>query len=449
MNHKILEDVNLGWIVIMISKCIYFLSRLLGNKGTTISGTVALRLDPFVLKKINKNINTILFVTGTNGKTTTANLLANIMKENGNSVIHNKEGANMLTGITACLIKSANWKGVVTADTAVLEVDEGSLPLVLEQLTPTRIIILNFFRDQLDRFGEIDVLIKSMSQAIKPVETELILNADDPLVMQFDSLGKKSVHFGVQNEALRFGNYAQGESVYCPVCGNELVYRSIHYGQLGDYSCSCGFARTHPKYEVSSAELNQTLCFQMNGFSYRSTLKGNYNIYNSVAAIAAAFESDVEYNKIQQGLSQYSLKNGRMETFYHKGLPYILNLNKNPSGTNVIINEIMGENQPKQLLIILNDNMADGEDISWIWDVDFESLNTKEIEKIICSGSRSSELVLRLTYDNVSNDKIINLSNIHEAIQYSLNHPLQTYILPTYTALGKAKDDLVRKVQPV
>ena len=433
----------------MISKFIYFLSRLCGRKGTTISGAVALRLNPFILKKLRKNIKTILFVTGTNGKTTTSNLLANMMKAAGLSVIHNKEGANMLTGVTACLIKASNWTGTVSADVAVFEVDEGSLPKVLEQLTPTRIIILNFFRDQLDRFGEIDVLIKSMMQAIKPVETELILNADDPLVIQFGGLGKKSIHFGVKNKAITFGNYALGESVYCPVCGKELVYHSIHYGQLGDYSCSCGFSRNTPKYEVSSAQFNDSLSIKIGSHLYTSTLRGNFNVYNILAAIAAASESGIGNNQIQQGLSQFNTSNGRMEMFYHKGLPYILNLNKNPSGTNAIMNDILGGTQTKQLLIILNDNVADGEDISWIWDVDFEVLNIEEIKRIVCAGSRSGELALRLKYANVSDDKIINIPDIRDAVQYSLDHPLQTYILPTYTALEMAKDDLVRKVQPV
>jgi UDP-N-acetylmuramyl tripeptide synthase len=274
------------WIAIILAKSAYFLSRLRGYSGTTISGTVALRLDPHILKKIRKNIKTIIFVTGTNGKTTTANLLANMIRQRNHSVIHNKEGANMLSGVTSSLIKASNWMGTVNADTAVLEVDEGSLPKVLEQLTPTRIIVLNFFRDQLDRYGEIDVLIKSMMDAIRPVETELVLNADDPLVMQFASLEKRSVFFGVQNGALTFGNYAQGESVYCPCCGEEMVYQSVHYGQLGDYACSCGFSRKTPNYEVSSVQPSTNLCFQMADHQYMTTLKGNFNIYNVLAAIS-------------------------------------------------------------------------------------------------------------------------------------------------------------------
>lgn len=437
------------WFVIMLSKFSRVLSRLIGKKGTTISGTLALRLDPNLLKKMNKDIKQILFVTGTNGKTTTSNLLANIMRETHQTVIHNQEGANMLTGVTACFIKASNWAGKVRTDIAVIEVDEGSLPDILKQLTPTRITILNFFRDQLDRYGEIDVLIRNMMNAIRPVDTELILNTDDPLVMQFDALEKKKSYVGVQPGAITFGNYAQGESVHCPNCGEEMNYRSLYYGQLGDFNCSCGFSRKQPAYEVSDVSAGQSLSFQIGELPYLTKLRGYYNVYNAAAAIATAFESGAEYNPIQKGLSQYDQKNGRMETFYHQGVPYILNLNKNPSGTNVMINELMSDKNKKQVLIILNDNVADGEDVSWIWDVEFEALDKEEIETIICSGSRSSELELRLKYADVNAAKIKNITDIQEAISYTLEHPVTTYILPTYTALEKAKQDLIRKVQTI
>lgn len=437
------------WLTIIISKGAYLLSRLIGRRGTTISGSVALRINPFLLKKMKIDVTSILFVTGTNGKTTTANLLANIMKQANQSVIHNSEGANMLTGVTASLIKAANWRGRVKADCVVLEVDEGSLPEVLHQMTPTRIVILNFFRDQLDRYGEIDVLIKNMMKAIKPLETELLLNSDDPLVMQFESLQKKTKYFGVKSGALHFRNYAQGESIHCPNCGNEMVYLSLHYGQLGNYKCDCGFTRKQPDFEVSEATTRPSLSFQIDGIPYTTPLKGSFNIYNVLAAISTAYESGVTYNHIQSGIAHYSNKNGRMETFYHQGIPYILNLNKNPSGTNVIINELMLDTTPKQLLIILNDHVADGEDVSWIWDVDFDVLNRDEIETVICAGTRSSELALRLKYAEVASFKIKEISDIQDAITTVLAHPIQTYILPTYTALEIAKQDLNRKVQPI
>lgn len=437
------------WFVMLVAKGIYYFSRLTGRKGTTISGTIALRLYPTILKTMKKDIKTILFVTGTNGKTTTANLLANIMRQTHKTVLHNHEGANMLTGITASFIKAASWTGRVKADCAVLEVDEGSLPLVLKQLKPDKMAILNFFRDQLDRYGEIDVLIKSMKNAIEPLDMELILNTDDPFVMQFDLLNKKTVYYGVKEGALTFNNYAMGESVYCPNCGEEMRYHSVHYGQLGYYECTCGFSRKEPDYEVAEVQGGANLSFQIADLPYTTRLKGNYNVYNALAAIATAYEAGVGYNDIQQGLSQYDQKNGRMETFYHKGVPYILNLNKNPSGTNVIINELLSDKKPKQVLFILNDHVADGEDISWIWDVEFEALAVDEIKSIVCAGSRSSELALRLKYAEIDSKKIKDISDIQEAITFILANPLETYILPTYTALEKAKQDLVRKVQHV
>ncbi len=436
-------------LTILISKAVYLLSRLGGRRGTTISGSVALKLTPRILKMMKIDVKNILFVTGTNGKTTTTNLLVNMMKQANQSVVHNSEGANMLTGITASLIKAANYLGRVNSDYAVLEVDEGSLPQVINNIHPDRIVILNFFRDQLDRYGEIDVLIKNMMNAIKPIKTELILNTDDPLVMQFDSLQKENTYFGVKSGALNFSNFAQGESVHCPNCGDEMTYLYMHYGQLGNYKCHCGFTRKQPDYEVTEARTSPNLSFQIGGLPYATPLKGSFNIYNVLAAISTAYESGMNYNRIQKALDQFSIKNGRMETFYHQGVPYTLNLNKNPSGTNVIINDLVGDSDPKQLLLILNDNIADGEDISWIWDVDFEALNRLEIETIICAGTRSSELVLRLKYAELETFKVKEIPSIHDAITYALAHPIQTYILPTYTGLDVAKQDLNRKVQPV
>lgn len=437
-------------LTIFIAKCVTLISRIAGHRGTTVGGTIALRLNPMILKSIKKKFKHVIFVTGTNGKTTTSNVLANIIKKSGQSVVHNKEGANMLTGVTACLVQHADLTGRVAADWAILEVDEGSLPQILKQMWPDKLVVLNFFRDQLDRYGEIDVLIKKMKEALRPTDVELILNADDPLVMQFDQLNQTAASFGIHRGAVTFGQFAQGESVYCPDCGEEMTYSSTFYGQLGDYSCQCGFKRPEPTYEVDDVQTtDQQLSFTIAEREYQTTLKGSFNLYNIAAAISAAFESGMAYEAIQKGLSEYSLNNGRMETFYHQGTPYILNLNKNPSGTNVIINELISNTQPKQLLMILNDNVADGEDISWIWDVNFEALQQDEIEKVICSGSRSSELVLRFKYADVPIEKIVEIPEIDEAIEYVLKFPLHTYILPTYTALSKAKEGLTKRVQTI
>ncbi|MEB3102090.1 MurT ligase domain-containing protein [Ferviditalea candida] len=438
------------WLALVTAKIAYFFSRLLGRQGTTISGVVALRIYPLILKRLSQKLKTVVFVTGTNGKTTTSNLLASMLKQSGRSVIHNREGANMLTGITASVVKEANWRGTLNGDCAVFEVDEGSLPAVMKQLAPSHIVIINFFRDQLDRYGEIDVLIQNMMAAIRPAQTRLILNTDDPLVGQFEGLNKHTIYFGMRSETENsvFGQFALGESIFCPQCGEEMKYRHIHFGQLGDYACSCGFSRRTPKYEAGSIQARPTLSFQMNGLPLTSALIGSFNAYNVLAAAAAALECGVSMEHVQQALTRYAPQNGRMETFIHRGLPYILNLNKNPSGTNVIINEIMADPARKQLLIILNDFVADGEDISWIWDVDFEVFNQKAVEKIVCAGSRSSELALRLKYAGIDSNKIKDISRIHNAINYILEHPLQTYVLPTYSALEITKHDLGEKVQP-
>ncbi len=435
-------------MIILLAKGAFFLSRLRGYQGTTISGTVALRFYPVILEKLAENLKTVIFVTGTNGKTTTSNMLASMMRQSGNQVIHNQGGANMLSGITACMIKAANLMGKVKTDCAVFEVDEGSLPAIIKQVKPSHIVVINFFRDQLDRYGEIDVLIKKIMEAIKPVQTKLILNTDDPLVMQFAHyLQKETIFFGVKPGNLNVGNFTAGESVFCPLCGEKMAYQDTYYCQLGNYCCPCGFSRQLPDYEAKWIQSKPSLSFELMDHRYDTALKGTYNIYNALASMTAASVNGVSFNDIQTALSQYQPSDGRMETFYHYDFPYILNLNKNPSGTNVILEEIMSDSTKKQILIILNNYVADGEDISWLLDVDFEVLNQNTIEQVICSGSRSSELMLRLKYAEITANRVLEIPDIDQAVQYTLAHPLPTYVLPTYTALEKAKKILSREAK--
>ncbi|WP_187274501.1 MurT ligase domain-containing protein [Paenibacillus sp. N3.4] len=420
-------------------------SRLFGHQGSTIPGVVALKIDPNILIKLSKHINQLIFITGTNGKTTTSNLLAHLLRSTGKKILNNSEGSNMLSGITACFINQAPLFGILKYDYAVLEVDEASLPVIVKQIAPQMIIITNFFRDQLDRYGEIDILIKDIINAVDPIDTKLFLNVDDPLVFRLNLPGKDKVFYGLSKDAYCFGDYGMSDSKYCPTCGEEIQYEYIHFSQLGLYSCTCGFKRPEPHYEINNVQ-NSPLSFKLKDDIYEMNITGAYNVYNALAAIACAAELGVQPMMIRESLYHYHSENGRMQLFYHQGFPYIVNLSKNPSGTNVSLSEILSTQHDKQIVLCLNDLVADGEDVSWIWDVDYECLQRKDITRIICSGRRAADLSLRLKYASINQNKLIIIPTIEKALQYTYDHPMPTYILPTYTALHQVMSYMTRSV---
>ena len=421
------------------------LSRMLGHQGTTLPGVVALKMDPRILQKMAKQITQFIFITGTNGKTTTSNLLTHLLRSAGLKILNNAEGANMITGITACFINQAPLFGKLKYDYAVLEVDEATMPVILKQVSPKMIIVTNFFRDQLDRYGEIDMLIKDLEKSIHPIDTKLILNADDPFVFRLNALDKSKTFYGLHKGAYPFGNYGTSESKYCSVCGDEIQYDHIHFNQLGFYHCACGFKRPTPHYEIESIH-STPLTFTLQNETYHTKMTGAYNAYNALAAIACAKELGVEPDYIRESLQSYHTENGRMQLFYHKGYPYILNLNKNPSGTNAALTEILLTDYQKQIVFVINDFIADGLDVSWIWDVDFECLQRLDMTRIICSGSRAADIALRLKYAGIDESRIIIEPAIQAAIQTAFKYPMPTYLLPTYTALEQVKNELNRGV---
>ncbi|SDO12204.1 UDP-N-acetylmuramyl tripeptide synthase [Paenibacillus sp. yr247] len=422
------------------------LSRLLGNNGSTLPGVVALKIDPNIIRKLSRHIKHFIFITGTNGKTTTSNLLAHLLRSTGMKILNNSEGANMISGVAACLINNTSILGHIDYDYAVLEIDEASLPVILKQITPQMLIITNFFRDQLDRYGEIDMLIKDIEKAIHPIETKMILNADDPNVFRLSSHNKDNIYYGLGKKAYMFGDYGMSESKYCPMCGEEMLYDHIHFNQLGFFSCSCGFERPIPNYEIDNIQSNP-LTFSLKNETYQMNMTGTYNVYNALAAITCAAELGIQDRNIKKSLHNFHLTNGRMQLFFYKGFPYIVNLNKNPSGMNVSLSEILSTHYEKQIVFFINDFIADGRDVSWIWDIDFECLQREDIKRIICSGSRTSDIMLRLKYAGIDPNKVIKIPSIEKAIQDAFSHPMPTYFLPTYTALQEVKNHTERSIK--
>jgi len=421
-------------------------SKLIGRNGNNIPGVVARKVDTNLLRKLASQVENIVFVTGTNGKTTVSNLLTSILRADGKRVLSNSAGDNLITGITASFLRAANWKGEVNYDYAVVEVDELTTIRALKEITPKAIVVNNFFRDQLERIGEIDILVDKIAQAIKPVSTKLVLNADDPFVTRLGELGKTNIYYGLNRQAFKFVQFDVSESKFCPRCGTELNYQHVHYGQLGYYNCKCGFKRPKPMYEIS--KINSDLSFKMNGTTFSMEIAGYFNVYNALAAVSGAKILGISDNAIQKGLSDYQSENGRMQLYTHKGHHQILNLVKNPAGVNITLSEVLQSKQTKRIVIFLNDLQYDARDISWIYDADFERIAKSHIEEIVCSGSRAYDIALRMKYAGIDESKIIVKEEKESAIRYALDTPKETYFLPTYTALEPVKKFIEQSIRP-
>lgn len=420
-----------------------WISRKLGHNGTNVPGRIGLKLDPSLLEHLAKQVENIIVVTGTNGKTTTSHLIFQMLHAAQLNVMGNREGSNLSTGITSVFMKEANLFGRIrNVDAAVIEVDEGNLPLVLEHLSPKALVVTNFFRDQLDRYAEIDQLINKIKAAIHEVDTHLYLNADDPLTVRLAEGEKLVTYFGINKDAYTFHEHSLSESKYC-VCGQVLQYDAVHYGQLGYYHCSCGFQRPVPSTLVQFIDAENHIAIKVDNNMYYSHLRGAYNAYNIAAAISSCMGAfDLSSTSIQQGLTDYIPDNGRMEHFSIYNQKYMLNLSKNAQGVNSTFEEYLKTTETKQFVLALNDLEADGQDISWIWDANYEQLNRDDVKRIICTGKRAYDLAIRIKYAGVDPQILETIPTLKEAVSRSIELAAPSYFICSYTTLKPMREIL-------
>ncbi|MDD9149205.1 MurT ligase domain-containing protein [Sporolactobacillus sp. CQH2019] len=424
-----------------------FIQLMHQGHGNTLSGELARMIDPRILKKLSSTMN-VIAVTGTNGKTTTCNLISNIFKSGHIPSVHNSLGNNLMSGITTAFIDDAGLNGKMKDKWAIVEVDEATMVPLLKEITPKIIVINNFFRDQLDRYGEIDLLIEKIYKAIEKVDAKLVLNADDPFVNRFSDLKNEKIYFGIGADAIHFEKNSMADSKYCPNCGRPLHYSQTFYGQLGYYSCECGFKRHDPKFEVENVrKAEHGYQLTINQSDYILGLSGVHNIYNALAAFSVAQEIRIPIEAVREGLETYSVRNGRMTTYLFNHTRQVLNLVKNPAGYNITISEVNDDPQKKQIVLFLNDFAADGEDISWIWDVDFEKFRNEKVWQIICSGTRAYDLAIRLKYAEIGEEKVRIIPNLKKAIDQALESASLTYYLPNYTPLEHVRSYLELRTQ--
>jgi len=444
------------WLGLWAGKFAAKVLRILGKQGTTFPGYVASRIAPELLPVLSAAYpEGVIIVTGTNGKTTTANLLAQVLKSDGKTFAFNQAGANMLAGITGALIADATWTGKPKGKLALFEVDEGTVPKLCQWVTPRLAVVTNFFRDQLDRYGELDKAVKLVREALTE-KTELVLNADDPLVAQFGWGRERAgnvVFYGVDSTPISTPESRETrEARFCPQCGQVLEYSLYHYGQLGLYSCRhCGFHRPTPHVLATEAGTEKgNIVFKVDGTTYKTLLQGHYNLYNALAAVSAAKRLGIREEVIAQGLKSFLPQAGRMERFNLAEGEVTLTLVKNPTGFNQVLQALVSEKGRKRMLIAINDLAADGRDISWLWDVDFELFNRPEIdvERIICSGLRAEDVALRLKYAGIPVSKLAVQHDLDKALtqlQAGRAREDQVFILPSYTALFPMRDLLSKR----
>lgn len=406
-------------LAVLIGRLVAFVSRSLKlGAGATWPGEIALRLDPHILQEIAPR--NVVLLAGTNGKTTTSLMVAKILENAGHRVVCNASGANLLNGVVSAMITSPSASTSAMSSVpngsghawGVFEVDENTLPQVIRHIGPIGririVVLLNLFRDQLDRYGEVDVIAEKWRQSLAglPGTTAVVLNSDDPLIAYIGrNLGAKKLYFGLENKALfrKEPEHAM-DSQFCPNCGKRLVYKGVFFSHLGHWQCSrCGEKRPEPS--TSSAKY---------------PLPGIYNRYNTLAAGAVA-----DVLGVRPDLTGFHPAFGRQEQFNINGRKVQIFLSKNPAGFNESLRTVI-ELRAKNILLALNDRIPDGRDVSWIWDVDFESLANYG-ESVVCSGDRAYDLGLRLKYADVKNMRIE--ANLKKAVECA------TFVLPTYSAM--------------
>lgn len=436
------------YLSLIIARCAYIGIRLLNkSSGTSFVGMLVLKICPDFLKYCSKYIKKrIITITGTNGKSTTSGLIAHILETAHQNVVHNLKGANMLTGVANVFALSI--APLKRYDYAVIESDEAYLTKLYDYMKSDYLVVTNLFRDQLDRYGELNTTAEFIKNAIdKNPDLKLILNADDPIVATFDRT-KYAVYYGFENVeydcSYEHKSNAPTEVFNC-MCGEELKYSKQFFAQQGHYYCpKCGYKRHECNYSADVKVYNDysVLTVRNRGisFEFKVNLAGLYNAYNALAAISLGFEAGMNQEEIQKSLDTYQAIFGRTEKRTINGNPAVIQLIKNPTGASEVLKTV---DLKSNIVIAINDNYADGRDISWLWDSDFEQLKNAE-KLVITSGCRANDMATRLKYAGIPQEKIIVEPNIKKAIDKATTAG-KTTILPSYTALLKINKEHLKK----
>ena len=391
------------------AKITSFLSKKMNRgSGATLPGYVARRIDPNILKEISGQVRDKILVTmGTNGKTTTNAILCRALEAEGKKVIINRTGVNMMNGIISAFVLATDRKSRLDADFACIEVDELAAAGVLPQLSPDCGVLTNISRDQLDRFGEVDITFNKLMAAVASVpEMKLIITCDDILSCSLaQESGNPYVTCGISEQI--FDDISRSEireSIFCRKCGSKLEYDFFHYGQLGIYHCpSCGWERPEPDFSAENITMREDglYSFDLDGEHIDSTARTPYNIYNTLSAYTALKTAGAGYKKFKEMIESFDYGNNRESVFHIDGAKVQLHLAKNPIGFQQKVSLVLKDPAPKDIIIQINDTLQDGTDISWLWDVDFQYLADSNASSITTAGTRKYDMGLRLKYEDI------------------------------------------------
>ncbi len=413
--------------------------------GGNFLGKIAYDWNPNIFRAFQINCP-IIAVTATNGKTMTNNAIGHVFQTAGKKIISNQEGNNMETGILSTLLKNCSLTGKIKADYLIFEVDEGYVPVIFKDLKLDTLIVLDFFRDQLDRNGEVESLILRIQEFLKTYTGNLILNNDDPNVARLGQANPDNhnvYYFSVDKYEYATTDMKEaGEGKFCPFCNTRIEYEYYQYSHIGKFKCpNCNYGDNEIYQLATNIDLkNKT--FTIDHTTYQIKFNSIYNIYNFVAVVTCSRLYELDIQIIQKALSTFVLNNGRLEDLTIQNIPTIINLAKNPTGANVSLRILNEDEREKELLFVLNDNLADGRDVSWIWDINFEELN--QVTRIITSGTRAYDMAIRIKTAGYPIEKIEPYLDLHEAVENFYKTPTKKYVIANYTSLQPTRNEILR-----
>ncbi|WAM37119.1 MurT ligase domain-containing protein [Caldicellulosiruptor acetigenus] len=429
------------YVAILLGILVKFTLKLFGKDATSAPGKIAIKICPSIIKEIDKRSKLKILISGTNGKTTTNNII-NWLIAGDKVVLSNLKGSNMANGIVSAFINNLRS----SYDIVCFEVDEGSLPVVTRYLKPDIFVTTNVFRDQLDRYGELDrvkeLILSHIGQALA------IINADDPNLASFS--GEKKVFYSVDENLLSRKTNVTLDSRFCPLCNAKLEYLFYNVGHLGKYEClMCGYKNPESRFVITNIRedsagfvfdfVDRERDIHIENIKWK--MGGVYNLYNVCAAISVAMLIGVEEKRIKERIETFENKLGRLEKKEVDSKKVIISLVKNPIGMSETLSVISNDPDPKAIVFILNDNAADGKDISWIWDADFDILcRIENIKALYFGGKRKEDMALRVKYSEymLANFEFIDYKEELDKV-FEQNDIQKVYILPTYTALFEVK----------
>ena len=432
-----------NFFIILAMKILNLILKICHKNGGNFLGKIAFDWNPEIFKYFKVNCP-VIAVSATNGKTMTNNCIGYTLKTAGNKVVSNVEGNNMETGILSTILKNCTLTGKIKADYLVFEVDESYIPVVFKDFRLDTLVILNFFRDQLDRNGEVESLILRINEFLKTYNGNLVLNNDDPNVARLGQANPSNdniYYFSVDKYKFATEKIKEaGEGKFCPFCKTRLEYEYYQYSHVGKFKCpNCNFG-DNAIYKLATNVDLKNRCFDIDGNTYKINGNSIYLIYNYTAVYSVCSLYDISNDVVKKAFSTFALNNGRLEEITIHGVPTIINLAKNPTGSNVSLRILNEDDAQKELLFVLNDNIADGFDVSWIWDINFNNLNN--VSRIVTSGTRAYDIAIRIKTSGFPAEKIEPYLNLEDAVKALYKTDVKKYVIANYTSLQPTRHEL-------